>query len=182
MPRVRLEPGFVSYSASVSACEKAALWQLALELLAQLPRVGLEPDAVRCSTAISACGNAAQWLLVLPLPTCLPRIGLEPDTVSYAAAVSACEKAARRGFSDLPQAVGAGPMPGVANGAERVGAGSHQIAAGIMASHATTSACWPKRRLSDVATQVLLAMQNEQVECDMTHYNAAISACKKCRV
>jgi len=96
MPRVRLEPGFVSYSASVSACEKAALWQLALELLAQLPRVGLEPDAVSCSAAISACGNAGQWQLALGLLTCVPRVGLESDTVCYAAAVSACEKAARR--------------------------------------------------------------------------------------
>eukprot|EP00974_Lingulodinium_polyedra_P072862 7053260-Lingulodinium_polyedra.AAC.1 len=35
-------------------------------------------------------------------------------------------------------------MPGVANGAERVGTGSHQFAAGTMASHATPQPVGPK--------------------------------------
>eukprot|EP00974_Lingulodinium_polyedra_P131790 11219094-Lingulodinium_polyedra.AAC.1 len=100
-------PHIVNYSAAISACEEAALWQLALGLLARMPRVGLEPDAVICSAAIRACGNAAQWQLALGLLTRVPRVGLESGTVSYAAAVSACEKAAVSACEIGPRAPGA---------------------------------------------------------------------------
>ena len=50
----------ITYSAAISACEKATQAQKALELLEEMRQKGLEPDVITYNAAISACEKATQ--------------------------------------------------------------------------------------------------------------------------
>jgi len=41
-----LEPDVITYSAAISACEKAEQWERALVLLTTIPQSNLEPSAI----------------------------------------------------------------------------------------------------------------------------------------
>ena len=54
-------------NATISACEKAAQWQLALELLAQVHTIRLQADAARIRTSssgINGCPTAVESFIV----------------------------------------------------------------------------------------------------------------------
>ena len=55
MPSKMLEPDIVSYSASMSACEKGSQWVHALALLREMLGRRLELDVVSYSASLSAC-------------------------------------------------------------------------------------------------------------------------------
>eukprot|EP00438_Fugacium_kawagutii_P008943 Skav206990 [mRNA] locus=scaffold2010:123029:123850:- [translate_table: standard] len=88
MKKIDLQPDAVAYSAGVFACEQAAYWQGALELLC--------PDPVAYTSCIGACAFAQQWEKAHHLWEKLQeQPGLEPTAMSYAA-VAFAHGAARR--------------------------------------------------------------------------------------
>ena len=84
-------PTIVSYSATISSCEKALRWQLALFLLARLQSKDLQPNLITYNSVISACEKVGRWReALLILATSAELYGL--DVVSCGAAMSAFEK------------------------------------------------------------------------------------------
>merc|ERR1712226_1283361 len=60
MQRRGLQPDVITYSALISACEKACEPEKALELFVEMQRRGLQPDVITYSALISACGKACK--------------------------------------------------------------------------------------------------------------------------
>ena len=54
----KMRPDVVSFGTLITGCERAALWQQALQLLGELDRRSLEANVVTYSAAISACEKA----------------------------------------------------------------------------------------------------------------------------
>ena len=55
MPGRRLKPEVISYSASISACEKGLQWVRALSLVREMPSRRLELEVISYGASISAC-------------------------------------------------------------------------------------------------------------------------------
>ena len=66
-----MEPDVISFSAAISACEKAAQWERALELLEEMPTRGVKPDVISFNATISA------WLI------CPPRLMRQDATIAH---------------------------------------------------------------------------------------------------
>ncbi|CAK9101579.1 unnamed protein product [Durusdinium trenchii] len=99
MPKAKVAPTVISYSAAISACEKGGQWQQALEFY---------------NAAISACEKCGQWQHALKLFEAMPKAKVQPDVISYSAAIGACEKGGQwqqtlQLFADLPN----GPLAGL---------------------------------------------------------------------
>ncbi|RIJ84932.1 hypothetical protein ACPEAN_18350 (plasmid) [Ralstonia solanacearum] len=96
-------PNVVTYSAAISACEKAGRVDEALVLLNELKAMGsddpmMRPNVVTYSAAISACEKAGRADHALALLGELKVLAgrdpaMRPNVVTYSAAISACEKA-----------------------------------------------------------------------------------------
>ncbi|CAE8605703.1 unnamed protein product, partial [Polarella glacialis] len=84
-------PDAISFNSAMAACERAAEWGAALQLLAETPW----PDLVAHNISISACEKGSQWRLSLQLLSSLRGRLLAPDLVSYNATISGCERARR---------------------------------------------------------------------------------------
>ena len=67
MPSRKLEPEVISYSASISSCEKGSLWMQALALVREMPSRKLEPEIISFSASISSCEKGSQWAQALVL-------------------------------------------------------------------------------------------------------------------
>ena len=52
-----LLPDAISFSAAISACEKAFQWPAALLLLADVQSCSLELDIILCNAALSSCSK-----------------------------------------------------------------------------------------------------------------------------
>ncbi|CAJ1328261.1 unnamed protein product, partial [Effrenium voratum] len=91
-----LEPSFVTFGALISACEKAAEWRQALQLLST-SRTGAALHVVSCNAAISACEKASKWPQALHLLQEIHLERLQGTVVSYSAAITACAKAKEGG-------------------------------------------------------------------------------------
>merc|ERR1712070_203271 len=50
-----VQPNIITWSAAISACEKGAQWERALELFEEMQQRGVEPNVITWSAAISAC-------------------------------------------------------------------------------------------------------------------------------
>ena len=61
----------VTYNAALGACEKAHLWEQALQFLASMTASHIQKDASTFPTAISALSKSAQWQRALRLFWCL---------------------------------------------------------------------------------------------------------------
>eukprot|EP00435_Cladocopium_sp_Y103_P071133 s1096_g36.t2 len=86
---IMLSPGIISYGAMMSACERAAQWELALaffDLGTSLRNI------ITFGAAISACAKGGEWQRALLLLSGLARAKLKANHVVYNAAISACEK------------------------------------------------------------------------------------------
>ena len=67
MPLITIIPNVISYSASISACEKGAMWQAALALFHKLPKAKIHPNLHAQNATISACEKATQWQQALAI-------------------------------------------------------------------------------------------------------------------
>ena len=61
MRREGVELDAISYSAAISACEKASEWTYALDLLSSMRREGFELDTISYVAAISAGERESEW-------------------------------------------------------------------------------------------------------------------------
>lgn len=67
MSLVTVIPNVISYSASISACEKGAMWQAALALFHQMPKAKIRPNLHAHNATISSCEKATQWQQALAI-------------------------------------------------------------------------------------------------------------------
>eukprot|EP00434_Breviolum_minutum_P025667 symbB.v1.2.022682.t1/scaffold2025.1/size93651/5 len=93
MPMVSVEQNIITFSAAISACEKAGEWRSALNILWEMKGRKLSADTIACSAAISACEKAAQWEVALQLLCNMQPAKLYASGITYSATISACEKA-----------------------------------------------------------------------------------------
>ena len=83
-----LEPNVITYSAAISACEKAKRQERALDPLAEMQE-SLEPDVITHNAASRACEKTKQPERTLDLLAEMQSKDLEPDAVACGAAISA---------------------------------------------------------------------------------------------
>ena len=60
MPERGVTPDVITYSATISAGEKAGQWQQALELLREMPGRDVTLNVITYNPTISACEKASQ--------------------------------------------------------------------------------------------------------------------------
>ena len=90
-----LEPTQYTYSTVISACEKAAQWEHAIEVLDMLKRDGgARANVIVYNGVISACEKGAQGQQAVALLEEMQREGIEPTVVSFSSAMIACAKSA----------------------------------------------------------------------------------------
>ncbi|CAK0793111.1 unnamed protein product [Prorocentrum cordatum] len=94
MRDLKVEADIITYSAGISACERAGQWQRSLVLLSEMSWAKLAPNVIFFSynAGISACEKGAQWQWALALLREMREAKLDPNTISYSAGTSACEK------------------------------------------------------------------------------------------
>ncbi|CAK9042224.1 unnamed protein product [Durusdinium trenchii] len=91
MPKVKVQPNMISYSAAISACEKGGQWQQAFKLFEAMPKVKVQPNMISYSAAISACEKGGQWQQALKLFESMFEANVPPDLVSYNALFDCAE-------------------------------------------------------------------------------------------
>ena len=60
MIRIGVQVNTITYSAAISACEKGAEWDIALDMLKTMGDVGVQVSTIICSAAVSACEKGAE--------------------------------------------------------------------------------------------------------------------------
>ena len=92
-----ITPDTITYSAAISACEKAGgnnSMTNALTLLKEMKESKITPNTITYNAATSACEKAGGVdTNALTLLKEMKGLGIKPDTITYSAAISACEKA-----------------------------------------------------------------------------------------
>eukprot|EP00913_Durusdinium_trenchii_P024322 g22834.t2 len=81
-----------SYSAAISACEKAGNWSVMLLLLEDMLLERVPWNVVTCSACIAACEKGREWRRALQMLRQMRAAEVEPNTFSYNSAISACER------------------------------------------------------------------------------------------
>ena len=84
------EPDAFTCSATISACETAGMWQLALTLLNNMSHCYLEANGICFSAAISACRVPGEWQLACQLLQQISLRLLLCDDISCTAAIGTC--------------------------------------------------------------------------------------------
>ena len=83
----------VSFSSTLSACEKAWRWRWALESLKSTSKRLISVDRTLLNSAISATERGSQWLQASYLALDMSRFHCEPSIISFNAACNAMLKA-----------------------------------------------------------------------------------------
>ena len=150
----------ISYSSVISACEKCAEWERALEFLNEMGEKGIQPDVYSYSSAIAACEKAAKWEEAVKLLSKMTDEGVEPNVISYSSVISACEKCAEweKALEFLSEMKEGGIQPNVVSYSSAI------------------SAC-EKGRQADVAISLLSEMKVEGIQPDVYSYSSTIAAC-----
>eukprot|EP00913_Durusdinium_trenchii_P025930 g24331.t1 len=200
MPKAKLRPNVIIYSAGISACEKGGNWELALNLLSTaMPRAKVQPNAFSYNAAISACEKGGQLQHALALFEAMPIATVQPDVFSFSAVISAYEKggqweAALTFFQSMPD-VNVWPnlfCYSAAISACESGSQWQQaleffqtmpqahVQPNVVTFSAAISACekgnrWPQ------ALKLFESMSIAKVQRNVVTYNAAISACRSGR-
>jgi pentatricopeptide repeat domain-containing protein 1 len=87
-----LRNSVITYSALISACEKAGQWEAALDLFGKMKAEGCTPNVITYNSLITACGQGAQWQQAADVFNQMQRGGCRPDVVTYTALISAYER------------------------------------------------------------------------------------------
>ena len=91
MRSVSVPADVITYSASISACEKGQQWQCALGLLESMRSVSVPANVITYSASISACEKGQQWQCALRLLESMQSASVPADVITYSASISACE-------------------------------------------------------------------------------------------
>ena len=112
MPEANLVPNKITYSAGMSACEKAGEWKKALILFTHLQNCAA-PDVINFGAGISACARVAEWQMALGLLAYMPVVRVLPSETSYNASISAAGKGCewKMALLLLSQMLAAGVVP-----------------------------------------------------------------------
>jgi len=89
------EPDVFTFSATISACETAGMWQLALNLLHRMFQYQLEPNGICFSAAISACRVPGEWQHACDLLQQIFIHSLSSDDICCTAAIGTCGQSSR---------------------------------------------------------------------------------------
>ena len=81
----------ITFSAAISACDKASQWESALVLLQEACKSHLL-NLITYSAAISACVKGKQWQQALRVYDEICKAGLQVNVIAYHAGISACEQ------------------------------------------------------------------------------------------
>ncbi|CAJ1431933.1 unnamed protein product [Effrenium voratum] len=92
MPSAKVQANDVSFSATISACEKGGQWQQALALFRAMPAAQVQANIYSFSATISACGRGGQWQHALALLRAMPEASIKTSDFCFAPAISACGK------------------------------------------------------------------------------------------
>eukprot|EP00913_Durusdinium_trenchii_P004754 g4415.t1 len=84
-----LQPDEISHNAVISAVEKCALWQSALNLLNSMYQV--QPTVISYAATARALARVQRWKEVLHLLNEVAKNWIEADSFVFNAAISACE-------------------------------------------------------------------------------------------
>jgi len=95
-----VQPDVISYSATISACEKGGKWEKALELLSEMENRNVQPDVISYSATISACEKGGKRDKALELLSEMKNRNANPDVISYNATISACQDGDRPDEAD----------------------------------------------------------------------------------
>eukprot|EP00435_Cladocopium_sp_Y103_P044577 s1340_g12.t1 len=79
----------VTLSATMTACNRASVWPMTLELLQMAGAAGAATVVVY-NGALTACDKGHQWQMALQILSALTQQDLEPSSISYGATLSAC--------------------------------------------------------------------------------------------
>ena len=90
MPLAGVTPNVISYSATISSCEKGAQWQHALALWQEMPSKHVLPNLYTHNSTISSLEKGAQWHMAVMIFGHLPAAKIRPDVVTFSATMSAC--------------------------------------------------------------------------------------------
>jgi len=88
-----IESDVYTYSALISACEKAGQSDRAFGVYADMRRERVTPNVYMYSALISACEKAGESDRAFEVYADMRREGVAPDVYAYNALISACEKA-----------------------------------------------------------------------------------------
>ncbi|CAJ1445214.1 unnamed protein product, partial [Effrenium voratum] len=87
-----LQPDLISFSALVTACERAGSWGPALEIFRQMPRRALEVDTSCCNAAVSACCKGQSWTWGVQLFSEMFRWHFAPVDIAGTAVLACCRR------------------------------------------------------------------------------------------
>eukprot|EP00913_Durusdinium_trenchii_P018594 g17472.t1 len=87
-----VSPDVISFTSSITACERAAQWQRALVILTDMPKKQILPNVISFNAAITACERGNQSPIALKLFEKMPEMKITPDVISYNATISSCGK------------------------------------------------------------------------------------------
>merc|ERR1711920_888232 len=107
-----LLPNVITYNALISACEKGALPQRALQFLETMLHQGLLPNVITYNALISACEKGKLPQRALELLETMLHEGLLPDVITYDALIQcfAATGHIAAGFVSLARAEGSEVM------------------------------------------------------------------------
>ena len=92
MPRHRLYPDVVDFTAAIRACGTCKQWHWAMELLTAMESHAA-PNEITFGVAISACERTSHWSTAVHLLQMLSDRSLPLNHIICSTAISACEKA-----------------------------------------------------------------------------------------
>ena len=192
-------PDTISFSATISACEKAGQWQRALHLFSFMPLAAVLPDAISFSAAISAVEKVGEWQMALCLFEAMNEASVRPDVISFSATISACSRGGQWQqalglLQSMPQTK---VQPNIVSFSACISAfekaGKWQQALSLFGdmptskiqpnriSFASTISACEKAGQWQQALVVFQAMPTKGVHPDVVCFNTSISACKRDR-
>ena len=83
MPLAGVTPNVISYSATISSCEKGAQWQHALALWQEMPSKHVLPNLYTHNSTISSCEKATKWQLALEIFGHVQNGMIRPDVAPW---------------------------------------------------------------------------------------------------
>ena len=94
-----MDADVISYSSTISACEKGGQWQMAVHLFDSMRKAKVDADVISYNATISACEKGGQWQMAVHLFDSMRKAKVDADVISYNAVLeAACSKAMSQAY------------------------------------------------------------------------------------